>query len=127
MVEKLAGKEFAPQVIATSPLVRCRQTADLVAAGVPGSPPIVELAELEPGSDLDGLVEWTTEQAKTRDRIAWVGHAPDVDRLAAGMIGEGDALLRFSKGAVAAIRFEGPIALGRGELRWLVTAKVLGL
>jgi phosphohistidine phosphatase len=126
LVEKLAERDFGPRIVATSPLVRCRQTADLVAAGVPGKPPVVELAELEPGSDLDGLLEWTAAQAQQHDRVAWVGHAPDVDRLAAALVGEGDSLIHFAKGAVAAIRFDEETAAGRGELRWLITAKLLG-
>ena len=55
-----------------------------------------------------------------------MGHAPDVDRLAAALIAQSDALLRFAKGGAAAIRFDGPPVLAGGELQWLVTAKVLG-
>ena len=124
MVERLANRGFEPQVIATSPYVRCRQTADIVSAHTPGKPQVVELPALKPGSDLDELVEWS--QAQRAESIAWVGHAPDVNALAAALIGEGDANLRFSKGAVAAIRTHGQLAAGRGELQWLVTAKVLG-
>ena len=35
VVKTLAGRGMAPQVVATSPLVRCVQTAELLAAGVP--------------------------------------------------------------------------------------------
>ena len=123
-VEQLAKRGFEPQVIATSPYVRCRQTADIVAGYTPGEPTVVELPSLTPGSDLDELIEWSL--AQRAESIAWVGHAPDVNHLAAALIGEGDANLRFSKGAVAAIRIHGQLAAGRGELQWLVTAKVLG-
>ncbi|MEN6450224.1 MAG: phosphohistidine phosphatase SixA [Thermoguttaceae bacterium] len=126
MAKTLAGRGLAPQLIATSPLVRCQQTAELLAAGVKGKPKIVRLDELRPGGDLPSLVRWTATQAAEHERIAWVGHSPDVDRICAAMIGGPDALVRFSKGAVAAIEFDRPPALGAGELRWLVTAKVLG-
>jgi phosphohistidine phosphatase SixA len=53
-------------------------------------------------------------------------HAPDVGRLAAALIGQPEGQIRFAKGAVAAIRFDGPAIAGNGELQWLVTAKVLG-
>ena len=46
--------------------------------------------------------------------------------MAAALIGQPDGLIRFAKGAIAAIRFDGPLVLGGGELQWLVTAKVLG-
>ncbi len=126
VVGKLADAGMGPELIATSPLVRCRQTADIVAGGVAREPPVVELAALVPGSDLDALVEWTAGQAEEHEAIAWVGHAPDVDLLCAELIGSGEGLIRFAKGAAACVRFDEEIAPGRGELRWLVTAKVLG-
>ncbi len=126
VVARLAKRGFAPQLIATSPLVRCLQTARIVAEGLPGDPQVVELDELMPGSDLERLLRWTGERAAEYDQIAWVGHAPDVGRLTADLIGEMDGWIRFAKGAVAAIRFEDLPLVGQGELRWLVTAKLLG-
>ena len=126
VVAGLAERGVAPSLLATSPLVRCRQTADLLAEKLPGGPPVVELSALEPGSDLESLLEWTAAQTGDHDQVGWVGHAPDVDRLTAALIGEGDSLIHFAKGATAAVRFEGPPAVGQGGLRWLATAKVLG-
>jgi phosphohistidine phosphatase len=126
VVKKLAGRGFAPEIIATSPLVRCRQTAEVVAAGMPSSPQVVELEELQPGSDLGGLLSWTEEQAAEHKQIAWVGHAPDVGRMTAALVGQPEGWIRFSKGAVAAVRFYAKPEVGQGELRWLITAKLLG-
>ena len=126
VVAKLVAGEFAPEIIATSPMVRCVQTAQLVAEGVPGDPPVVELEALLPGSDLAGLLRWTDEQAGQYERVAWVGHAPDVGRLTAELIGQTDAWVRFAKGAVAELRFHETAEIGGAELRWLATAKVLG-
>jgi phosphohistidine phosphatase len=126
MAALLAGRGLTPEIVATSPLVRCLQTARLLAAAL-GRVEVVELDQLRPGGDLDGLLRWTVRQARTHRQIAWVGHAPDVDRLAAALIGDGQGLIHFAKGSVAAIRFDGPPALAGGELRWLVTAKVLGV
>lgn len=125
MVATLADRGLKPQIIAASPLVRCVETAQILAAGV-GKAEVVMLEELRPGSDLDALMRWTVRQARKHQQIAWVGHSPDVDRLAAATIGDGQCLIRFSKGSVAAIRFDDVPAVGSGELRWLVTAKVLG-
>ncbi len=125
VVALLAERGFEPEAIATSPYVRCRQTADIVAAHTPHQPEVVELSALAPGSDFDELVEWS--QAQSAKSIAWVGHSPDVDHLAAALIGEGDANIRFAKGAVAAIRIHGELGPGCGELQWHVTAKSLGV
>jgi phosphohistidine phosphatase len=126
MVVELAARGLAPRQIATSPLVRCRQTAEIVAEQLGGDPSVVERRELVPGSDLTGLLDWTRRKADHRDEMAWVGHAPDVGRMTAALIGDGSAWIHFAKGTVAAIRFPGHPAPGQGELRWLATAKVLG-
>lgn len=81
---------------------------------------------LEPGSDLNALIEWS-RQTECKS-ICWVGHAPDVDNLTAALIGDSHANIRFAKGAIAAIRYHGEaIGPGCGELYWHVTAKSLGL
>jgi len=126
VVRKLVDRGFRPELVATSPLVRCRQTAEIVARGVPGEPEIVELDALMPGSDLDGLLSWTADQTKKCQELAWVGHAPDVGRLTGALIGEAGAWIRFAKGAVAAVEFHDVPQAGQGELRWIATAKLLG-
>jgi phosphohistidine phosphatase len=126
MVRKLAQRGFAPERIAASPLVRCRQTAEIAAEGVSGRPRVVLREELAPGSDLGGMLEWTSRASGQSDQVAWVGHAPDVGHLTAALIGDPRCWIRFAKGAVAAVRFPGQPARGEGQLRWLVTAKVLG-
>jgi phosphohistidine phosphatase len=124
VVKTLAERGFAPDAIATSPYVRCRQTAEIVAAHLPHSPNYVELDALTPGSDFESLVEWTHQT--NAESVAWVGHAPDVSHLAAALIGD-DALVRFAKGSVAAIRIHGELGASSGELHWLATAKLLGV
>jgi phosphohistidine phosphatase len=124
-MKQLADAGLAPQIVATSPLIRCRQTAEIVVERVHGKPKLVELSALEPGSNLDSLIQWTNDQRK--EEVAWVGHAPDVSDLAAALVSDrGDTAVRFAKGAVACIAFDGEVAHGAGELQWLVTAKVLG-
>ncbi len=126
MVETLAKRGFAPQAIATSPLLRCRQTAEIAARHLKRSPPVESLDALRPSSDLAVALEWACRQAGTCSEVAWVGHSPDVNEMAAALIGDQGALVRFAKGAVAAVAFDGLPVPTRGELKWLVTAKVLG-
>ena len=126
VVAKLAGRGLKPELIATSPMCRCIETARLLAEGVPGSPEVVARDELLPGGSVAELTAWTAKQAERFGRIAWVGHAPDVSLYVAAMLGQGEGRVRFGKGAICAIRFQGLPQLGGGELRWLVTAKLLG-
>ncbi len=124
VVKKLHRRGFAPEVVATSPLVRCRQTADVIFAIVVPPPECVELQALAPGSELETLIAWTN--ARGVESTAWVGHAPDVDHLAAALLGMDGPNITFSKGAVAAIRFDEEVAPGKAELRWFAGPKVLG-
>jgi phosphohistidine phosphatase len=126
MIEVLAPRGFEPHVIATSPYLRCRQTADIIAAGVTTKPDIVEFDALTPGSDFEALVEWSRKFVHG-ESIAWVGHAPDVSWLTSRLIGDGEGMIRFAKGAIAAIRVPFEIEEGGGQLSWLATAKLLGI
>jgi len=124
VVAALAERGFAPELIATSPYSRCRQTAELISRHTMHEPDVVELDALQPGSDFASLVEWSRETANGQD-ICWVGHAPDVGNLAAAVVGGGD--IRFAKGAIAAVRYDDEIGPSCGELYWHVTAKSLGI
>lgn len=124
VAKALDRRGFAPQLIVTSPLVRCRQTAEVLRDGLSCEPLLVDREELAPGSDLDGLLAWMAGQSASYSEVAWVGHAPDVSDLTAALVGGG--LIDFSKGASAAIDFEDLPRRGAGILRWLVTAKMLG-
>jgi phosphohistidine phosphatase len=126
VVKALKDRGFEPARIATSPYTRCRQTADIIAKCVAGRPAVEELDALEPGSDLEPLIDWTNDQRGAN--VCWVGHSPDVERLTAELIGDATSGIRFAKGAVSAIAFEQDAATsGGGELYWLATAKLLGV
>jgi phosphohistidine phosphatase len=122
----LAGRGMTPKLIASSPMVRCVQTAKILAKAVPSPAEVIEQEELLPHGDLESLIAWTAKQVSAHPQVAWVGHAPDVSHITSALIGGAGGLLRFAKGAVAAVRFEEKPELGGGELRWLVTAKILG-
>lgn len=126
LVKLLVRTGFAPGLIATSPLIRARETADIMVRHLTEEPELIELEELAPGSQLERLIAWTNQHARSRD-VAWVGHAPDIGHWAGGLLGAAPGALRFSKGAVSAIDFEDRLERGAGELRWHVTARVLGV
>ncbi|MGW8256576.1 MAG: SixA phosphatase family protein [Thermoguttaceae bacterium] len=126
MVDVLQERGVRPSLIAASPMVRCVQTAEILASVMADPPEIVCRDELLPNGNLDSLLQWSDEQSSEHRQIAWVGHSPDVCRITAALIGESEASIRFAKGAVAALRFDGPIELDAAELRWLATAKLLG-
>jgi phosphohistidine phosphatase len=127
LADILIERGVEPTSIAVSPMVRCRQTADIFAELLAGRAEVVEQKELLPERNFETLCKWTAEQAKHHEQIAWVGHAPLVGEYVSTLIGLSNGSIRFAKGAVAAIRFEEEFRPGNGELQWLVTAKMLGI
>lgn len=123
LVRMLEAAGMEVDLIATSPLVRTRETAELLAAELHNEPRIEVVDALAPGSDWQALVEWTVQQGA--GRVAWIGHAPCVGRLVGLTIGDGSAAIRMQKGAVASVRLDdGP---GQpGELVWLATPDLAG-
>jgi phosphohistidine phosphatase len=110
-------------VVLSSPLVRARQTAELVAGGLEPRPPIVNVESLTPDGSYAGVVADLEKHARKR-RIALVGHEPAIGELAARLIGSRHSF-EFKKGAVCRIDVEALPPSGPGNLRWLLTPKVL--
>jgi phosphohistidine phosphatase len=111
-------------VVLTSPFVRTRQTAELVAAAFSERPPIVAVDSLTPNGSFQALLADLEKQAR-RSRIALVGHEPDLGELAARLGGMRQAL-EFKKGAVCRIDIDTIPPAGAAALRWFMTAKMLG-
>jgi phosphohistidine phosphatase len=110
-------------VIITSPLVRTRQTAELIAAGFEPKPHIVAAESLAPGGSSAAVIADLEKHAR-RERVALVGHEPGIGELAARLIGSRHAV-PFKKGGVCRIDVASLPPSGPGELRWLLTPKIL--
>jgi phosphohistidine phosphatase len=115
--------EVTFDVILTSPLVRTRQTAEIVAAAFRNAPPIVNMASLAPGSPHNTIIEELSRHHR-RHRIALVGHEPGIGELAARLIGTRKPL-EFKKGAVCRIDVAALPPAGPGQLRWFATPRML--
>ena len=119
---KRVGKALAhlglrPHAIITSPLVRARQTAELVgdALGV----------DVTSDECLECGARWQDLQQVVEDRapgeaVMFVGHEPDFSQIVKALTG-GD--IDFKKGAVACVECSG-IAPGAGVLLWHVPPKL---
>src|SRR5919197_1220303 len=97
----LARLGVAFDVIVTSPLVRTRQTAEILAAELDGPPPIVNADSLAPGGTYSALLADLEKHAR-KTRIALVGHEPGIGELAARLVGSRHPI-EFKKGAVCRI------------------------
>lgn len=119
----LAKSGVELDVILTSPLVRARQTAEIVAAAQRLAPSIVSIAALAPGGRYGDLMGELKRYAR-RERIALVGHEPDLGALAGRLAGLRRSI-EFKKGAVCRIDVDAVPPTARGLLRWLVPPAML--
>jgi phosphohistidine phosphatase len=110
-------------LVLTSPLVRARQTADVLAAALRPRPSIIEIAALAPGGTFQALVEELAARTSGH-RIALIGHEPDLSQLAARLAGLRQPL-PFKKGAVCRIDFAAAPPSPPGTLRWFLPPAAL--
>ena len=110
-------------VIVTSPLVRARQTAGIVARALHLKGQLIEDPRLGGGFGPGPLPDILADHAKA-DAVLLVGHEPAMCRTVGHLIG--DAAIDFKKGTLACVNVPN-IANLRGELQWLVTAKILAM
>jgi len=111
------------EVVVTSPLVRTKQTAEIVAAAMNPRPPIVAADSLAPGGTYQETIADLEKQSR-RTRIAIVGHEPGIGEFAARLIGSRHSI-PFKKGAVCRIDVDALPPSGPGDLRWMLTTKIL--
>jgi phosphohistidine phosphatase len=119
----LARLGVSIDVVLSSPLVRARQTAEIVAATLAPRPSLVNAESLAPDGSF-GAVIADLEKHVRKTRLALVGHEPAIGELAARLIGSRHAI-EFKKGAVCRIDLTAIPPSGPGELRWLMTPKIL--
>lgn len=128
-----------PDVIITSPLLRAKQTADLLQQEWQQewrqrkAEPIKQILSdrLKPGVSSQHLFNWLRDswEPGANGAIAvLVGHEPDLSLAAGWLLGceaTGRGSLQLKKGGALLIEFSGEIGKGAGTLQWLVTPKIL--
>jgi phosphohistidine phosphatase len=93
--EQLAAWASPPVVVVSSPLMRARQTAELIAAATGAG--LLTDERLAPGATVEGVRELVAEIAGP---VATVGHQPDCSEIALAATGRDPG---FAPGAVHAI------------------------
>jgi len=112
-----------PDVVLSSPLVRARQTAEIVAGELGMDVTLAE--ELQAG---DATLEHVQRLLvrHTVDTAMLVGHEPDLSSLAARLINADERGMLLKKGGLIRVDVEGRVQAGRGRLVWLLTPRVMG-
>ncbi len=112
----------APRRLISSPLLRARETAEIVARILHGAKS-VELEEaLAPGGEFQALLH----ALRGADDTLAVGHMPDLSEVAGRLLtGDARGAFDFRKGGVACFEFEGPARPGQGALEWFLPPRLL--
>lgn len=110
-------------IVLTSPLVRARQTAEIVAGGLAPRPTLANIDALAPGGGFAALMTELEKHAR-KPRIALVGHEPDIGELGARLIGSRRSI-EFKKGAICRVDIDDLPPAGPGDLRWMLTPRIL--
>jgi phosphohistidine phosphatase len=106
--------------VVSSPLVRAKQTAELLLAGWPApAPEMVECDALRPGGKRKELARFL--QGLGTESAVVVGHNPDLSMFAAWLIGAREAQVELARGGVARIDTDGSPGKGAGTLAWALT------
>jgi phosphohistidine phosphatase len=117
----LRDMKLKVDVIVSSPLVRARQTAKIVARRLEMD--IQQDALLKPGFDAAAL-EALLPRFGSAQRLMIVGHEPDFSRTIAQLIGGG--AVDMPKGGLARVDIDDHARPLRGSLVWLLTPRLLG-
>ena len=114
----------APQVLATSPLVRAVETAGIIGETydrlVPETVP-----ELKPQAGANAVIAWLRHIPEGH-RVVAVGHEPDLSIVAATLLtAQATPFFSFKKGGACLIDVPAGVTPGTGSLEWLMTPRQL--
>ncbi len=114
---------FTPQLILTSPLLRARQTAEIVAAAYRLAPP-KETESLANGDDRALLHELGDLDAES---VLLVGHEPYISATLTLLLTGGSSSMSvdYKKGAAALISCSGEVEPGNCWLEWFIPPSAL--
>lgn len=109
-----------PDRVLSSPLVRARQTAEILRDALAPHAKIDVCDHLAPGGDFGDLVAHVTGLGV--QRVALVGHEPHLSGFTSYLLvgSKNPVSLAFKKGGAALVSFLDAPAPGRGTLEWLV-------
>ncbi len=113
LVRAYADAGLEAEVIATSPLVRARETAEIFSESMK-QPRWVVTPDLAPGGDRERLRLTLPRAVMEKEAALLIGHEPDLSLLLGELLGLPQAPFEFRKGGIAEVKIN---RAGRGVLR----------
>ena len=110
-------------VLASSPLNRALETAEIVAERYDDQH-VIRLPALAPGKSAAQVMDWLREQAEHANKgadvtVAIVGHEPGLGELVSWMLtGLRESFIPLKKGAACLLEFKGEVKPARAKLLW---------
>ncbi len=121
---KRLGLHF--NVVLTSPLVRSKQTAEIVGDVLDCANKIHNCPALAIPMSIADLMQ-NFKSFQNDYKVLLVGHQPDLGKLAGYFIGNSKLSLALKKGSLCKIDVERLTPTPRGELKWYLTPRQLKL
>lgn len=123
-VKGLRGSVPKIGLLATSPLVRAVETAEIVSAAYDGIAAIIAPV-LAPGHSPATIAQWL-ESCRKHDMVAVVGHEPGLSRLISWFLsGSERSFIELKKGAACLLTFPAGAAAGGAVLVWALAPSQL--
>jgi phosphohistidine phosphatase len=119
-------KAIQPEItlLASSPLIRAVQTAEIVARAY-GDIEVTIVPELSPGSSPESVTQWL-RKVESAGTVALVGHEPGLTELLVHLLTHRQQhFLGFGKGGAALVELTQGGGSGDAHLVWLATPRLL--
>jgi len=111
-------------LVVASPLVRARQTAEIINEVLGGKEELKVTDSLAPGGNSSGLYKFL-RQFNMVEEIFCVGHEPDIGRLVGTLLWAGPELdIPFKKAGVCRVDVAALPPTIPGTLKWFITPKI---
>ena len=122
ITDAIGAMKLRPDVILSSPLVRARQTAEIVAAGLKLERRLAFADELSPGGNVKKLTVKIGALEPLPENLLLVGHEPDLSKMISLLVtGKTSAGFALKKAGLAKLEVESLRAGECATIVWLLT------
>lgn len=126
MCELLRATDWRFSEIRTSPLVRARQTSEIISNEIKKFgfhiAPVVDEA-LSPGLDLESLMSNLTDTSSNAS--IWIFHAPDLQKFISYLVSIPESALYMTPGTMAGLNLISGSPAGRSMLVWIAQPEMI--
>ena len=121
--------ELSFDLILSSPFIRARQTAEIVAKALKLKKQLHFSDDLVPGGDARALIQKLNEWKPAPENVLLVGHEPHLSRFISLLVSGGadTAAIEMKKGGLCKLEADSLRAGGRATLIWLLTPSQMEL